>query len=68
MEEIPILDGEEFSLQEAMDNQIVEYKVYYYSHNFVLNKHFNSLKEATDFSLSLPTGAVFEIKRVENAS
>lgn len=64
---IPILDGEEYSLQEAMDNS-VKYKVYYYSHLYVLNRVFDSLKEATEFSLKLPTGAVFEIKRIENES
>lgn len=65
MEEIPILDGEEFSLQEAMDKER-KYKVYYYSYTTVENKMFDSLKEAVKFSLELPTGAVFEIKRVED--
>jgi hypothetical protein len=67
MNDIPILDGEEFSLQEAMDKQH-QYKVYYYQHNFVRNKVFNSLKEATDFATSLKSGDVFEIKRVEDGS
>lgn len=63
--DIPILDGEEFSLQKAMDEER-KYKVYYYSHNMVVNRLFNSLKEATEFSLKLPSGSVFEVKRVED--
>lgn len=62
---IPILDGEEFSLQEAIDKER-QYKVYYYFYNIVENKLFDSLKEAVDFAMSLPTGDVFEIKRVED--
>lgn len=65
MEDIPILDGEEFSLQEAMDKER-QYKVYYYFYNMVENKLFDSLKEAVDFAMTLPTGDVFEIKRVED--
>lgn len=45
-----------------------QYKVYYYFFTVVENKIFASLKEATEFALSLPTGAVFEIKRVEDGS
>lgn len=65
MIDIPILDGEEFSLQEAIDKER-QYRVYYYFYNMVENKLFDSLKEAVDFAMSLPTGDVFEIKRVED--
>lgn len=67
MNDIPILDGEEFSLQEAIDKQR-QYKVYYHFYNLVENKTFDSLKEAFEFSMSLPTGDVYEIKRVEDGS
>jgi len=65
MNDIPILDGEEFSLQEAIDKER-KYKVYYYSYNYIENKTFDSLKEAVEFSIALPTGNVYEIKRVED--
>ena len=67
MNDIPILDGEEFSLQEAIDKQ-KSYRVYYYFYNKVENKTFDSFKEVIEFSLSLPTGDVYEIKRVEDGS
>jgi hypothetical protein len=65
MNDIPILDGEEFSLQEAIDKER-QYKVYFYFYNYIENKTFDSLKEAVEFSMSLPTGNVYEIKRVED--
>lgn len=43
-----------------------QYRVYYYFYNMVENKLFDSLKEAVDFAMTLPTGDVFEIKRVED--
>lgn len=67
MNDIPILDGEEFSLQEAIDKER-KYKVYFYFYNYIENKTFDSLKEAVEFSMALPTGNVYEIKRVEDGS
>lgn len=58
---------EEFCLKEAPSNHRA-YKVYYYFYNTVENKIFSSLRQATEFALELPTGAVFEIKRVEDGS
>jgi hypothetical protein len=45
-----------------------KYKVYFYFYNYIENKTFDSLKEAVEFSMSLPTGNVYEIKRVEDGS
>lgn len=47
------------------------YKVYYYSDkssglNFVKDKTFDTLEEATEFSLKLPAEAVLEIKHYES--